>query len=135
MWDPSWESPKIFDFATQIPGGKVLGKTVGRWLNTHSSPPAIFFSDSQDCILASTADDEEPLPWQDAETRGFDIYGQLEESPLNLVAVDEKRVYRAVDTLMEDEGITRTSRGSSEVDDTFRYRKFIESKSSPDTRK
>ena len=131
LWDPSWESPKIIDFAAQIPGVKVIGKTVGRWLNTESGPPAIFFSDSQDCILASISEDGEPLPWQDAESRGFDIYGQQEESPLNLVAGDEKRPYGRVDGLMEDEGGTRMSGGSSEVDDTFRFRKFVEPKPPP----
>lgn len=130
-WDPSWESPKIIDFVSQIPGGKVIGKTVGRWLNTESGSPAIFFSDSQDCILVTISDDEGELPWQDAEARGFDIYGQQEESPLNLVAADEKKLYRRVDMLMEDDGMTRMSGGSSEVDDTFRFRKFVEPKSSP----
>lgn len=130
IWDPSWRSPKIIDFVSQIPGGKVIGKTVGRWLNVESGAPAIFFSDSQDCILASTADDEEALPWQDAEARGFDIYGQQEESPLSLVAADEKRPYGRIGTLVEDEGMTRMS-GGSEVDDTFRFRKFVEPKSSP----
>lgn len=121
----------IIDFASQIPGCKVIGKTVGRWLNTESGSPAIFFSDSQDCILASIADDEEELPWQDAEVRGFDIYGQQEESPLSLVAADEKRPYGRVGMLMEDEDMTRMSGGSSEVDDTFRFRKFINPDSSP----
>jgi hypothetical protein len=130
LWDPSWEAPKIIDFASQIPDGKVIGKTVGRWLNTESGAPAIFFSDSQDCVLASISD-EEDLPWQDAESRAFDIYGQREESPLSLVPADEKRPYGRVDMLMEDDGITRMSGGSSEVDDTFRFRKFVEPKSSP----
>jgi hypothetical protein len=131
VWDPSWKSPKIIDFASQIPGGKVIGKTVGRWLNTASGAPAIFFSDSQDCVLASISDEGEDLPWQDAEARGFDTYIQREESPLSLVAADEKRPYGRVDMLMEDDGVTRMSGGSSEVDDTFRFRKFVEPKSSP----
>jgi hypothetical protein len=134
IWDPSWDSPKIIDFASQIPGGKVIGKTVGRWLNALSSAPAIFFSDTQDCILASVSgpDDSPALPWQDAETRGFDIYGQQEESPLNLVAADEKKPYMKVsDVLMEEDGMTRMSGGSEEVDDTFRFRKFVEPAKNP----
>ena len=133
MWDPSWEAPRIVDFASQIPGGKVIGKTVERWLNnTGSASPAIFFSDSQDCILASLSEPGEDLPWQDAEARGFDIYGQQEESPLSLVAAgDEKRAYGKVEMLMGEAGVTRMSGGSSEVDDTFRFRKFVEPKSSP----
>jgi hypothetical protein len=79
------------------------------------------------------SDDGEDLPWQDAKVREFDIYGQREESPLSLVAADEKlqQPYGRVDMLTEDDGVTRMSGGSSEVDDTFRFRKFVESKSSP----
>ena len=131
VWDSSWGSPKVIDFASQFPGGNVIRKTVGRWLSTELGPSAIFFSDSQDCILASISDAGEDLPWQDAEARGFDIYGQREESPLSLVAADEKGPYGRVDMLMEDDGVTRASGGSSEVDDTFRFRKFVEPKSSP----
>ncbi|KAG0646725.1 WD repeat-containing [Hyphodiscus hymeniophilus] len=133
LWDPSWESPKIIDFAAQIPGGKVIGKTVGRWMNAESGSPVIFFSDSQDCILASIGDNGEELPWQAAEARGFDIYGQQEESPLSLVSAGEKRTYGRVDMLMEDQDVTGMNGGSSEVDDTFRFRKFIEPRSSPRT--
>ncbi|KAN0115491.1 hypothetical protein V8E51_005035 [Hyaloscypha variabilis] len=126
LWDPSWATPKIIDFAAQIPGGKVIGKTIGRWLNAQSSSPAIFFSDSQDCILASIPGSEgEEVPWQDAEVRGFDIYGQQEESPLNLVPANEKRVYSRVSELMDD-GLTGMSGGTDEVEDTFRFRKFVE---------
>jgi hypothetical protein len=126
LWDPSWVSPRIIDFTAQIPGGKVIGKTIGRWLNAQSASPAIFFSDSQDCILASIpGNDEEEVPWQDAEVRGFDIYGQQEESPLNLVPADEKRVYSRISGLMDD-GMTGMSGGTDEVEDTFRFRKFVE---------
>ena len=126
LWDPSWGTPKIIDFAAQIPGGKVIGKTIGRWLNSPSASPAIFFSDSQDCILASIpGSEEEEVPWQDAEVRGFDIYGQQEESPLNLVPADEKRVYSRVSELLDD-GMTGMSGGTDEVEDTFRFRKFVE---------
>lgn len=78
LWDPSWESPKIVDFASQLPGVKIIGKTVGRWLNVESAVPSLFFSDSQDCLLASvsSAGDSSPLPWQDAEAKAFDIYGK-----------------------------------------------------------
>ncbi|PMD66819.1 uncharacterized protein K444DRAFT_624293 [Hyaloscypha bicolor E] len=126
LWDPSWSTPKIVDFAAQIPGGKVIGKTIGRWLNAQSGSPAIFFSDSQDCILASIpGSEDEEAPWQDAEVRGFDIYGQQEESPLNLVPADGKRIYSRVSELMDD-GLTGMSGGTDEVEDTFRFRKFIE---------
>jgi hypothetical protein len=130
LWDPSWESPKIIDFAAQLAGGKVIGKTIARWLNAECPSPAIFFSDSQDCIMASISTPDSPtdLPWKDAEVRAFDIYGQREESPLALVPADEKRPYGRVtmDALMDSDGRTRMSGGSDEVEDTFRFRKFLE---------
>ncbi len=128
LWDPSWQHPQIIDFAAQIPGGKVLGKTIARWLNVPHSHPAIFFSDSQDCILASISDDVDgEVPWHGAEIRNFDIYGQREESPLNLVPADEKRPFRkARVSEMVDDTVPRLSGGSEEVEDTFRFRKFVE---------
>ncbi|KUJ13075.1 uncharacterized protein LY89DRAFT_737971 [Mollisia scopiformis] len=129
LWDPSWESPKVIDFAKQIPGGKLLGKTAVRWLN--ASQPAIFFSDSQDCILASLSEDESEVPWRDAEVRGFDIYGQREESPLQLVPADEKggkgkvSIADLIDEESEEGGMMMSG-GSDEVDDTFQFRKFVD---------
>jgi len=125
LWDPTWESPKILDFAAQLPGGKTTGKTVGRWLNTTSTTPTIFFSDSQDCILASVSEpDDSPVPWQEAEARGVDIYGRREESPLNLVAADEKRSFSRVSEVVDDDSITGLSGGSDDlVEDTFFFRK------------
>lgn len=126
LWDPSWETPKAIDFAREIPGNKVLGKTVVRWLNVASEQAALLFSDSQDCILASVSDCDEEVPWCEAGLRGFDIYGQREESPLNLVPADEKGGRVTVESLMDDsEGLTGMSGGSEEVDDTFRFRKFV----------
>ncbi|KAF8852339.1 hypothetical protein BDZ45DRAFT_600095 [Acephala macrosclerotiorum] len=129
LWDQSWESPKIIDFAKQIPGGKLLGKTIIRWLNVDSAQPAIFFSDSQDCILASLSDEQDGnVPWQDAETLSFDIYGQREESPLNLVPANEKHANGKVsiaDLIEDDDGMMGMSGGSDEVDDTFQFRKFV----------
>jgi hypothetical protein len=130
LWEPSWQSPKILDFGSQVPEGKIIGKSIARWLNCDSSVPAVFFSDTQDCILASLSEPEEDdLPWQDAGVRGFDIYGQREESPLNLVAADEKTGYaRAhIEALMNGEPtMTGMTGGTDEVDDTFRFKKFID---------
>lgn len=128
LWDPSWQEPKIIDFAAQIPGGKILGKTIARWLNVDSRYPALFFSDSQDCLLASISehDTKEEVPWMDAEVREYDIYGNQEESPLNLVPADEKIRFRRMAVDVMDEGVTGMSGGSEEVDDTFRFKKFIE---------
>ncbi|RDL39390.1 WD40-containing protein [Venustampulla echinocandica] len=129
LWDPSWENPEIIDFAAQMGGNKVLGKTIARWLNTQSASPAMLFSDLHDYLLASiSGSDDDDLPWQDGPTREFDIYGQRQESPLNLVPVNEKRGSHkiSVDALMEDDGFTKMSSGSDEVEDTFQFRKFVE---------
>ncbi|KAF4624422.1 hypothetical protein G7Y89_g13749 [Cudoniella acicularis] len=129
IWEPSWERPEIMDFGEQIPGGKVLGKTITRWLVSDSASPTMLFSDSQDCLLASISEPEDgDLPWQDSEVRGVDIYGQREESPLNLVPANEKR-HRAkasLDSLIMDETFTRMSSGSDEMEDTFHFRKFAD---------
>jgi hypothetical protein len=127
LWDPSWETPKIIDFTSQIPGGELLGKTVGRWLSTESTPPAIFFSDTQDCMLASISESGDgELPWEYSEPRAFDIYGQREESPLNLVPADGKRNGKAAFGPLKDDDIAAGMSGSDEVEDTFRFRKFVD---------
>jgi hypothetical protein len=129
LWEPSWEAPTILNFGLQVPGGKIIGKSVARWLNVNSSIPAVYFSDSQDCTLASFMESEdEELPWQEAVERGLDIYGEMEESPLNLVPANEKRPYRrdTIEALMKDEPtVTGISGYSDEVDDTFQFKKFI----------
>jgi hypothetical protein len=130
LWEPSWDGPRIVDFGSQVPEGKIIGKSIARWLNCSQSVPAIFFSDSQDCILASVSESEEDdLLWQDAGARGFDIYGQREESPLNLVAADEKTTYAKahIEAFMNEEPtITGMTSGTDEVDDTFRFKKFVD---------
>ena len=128
LWDPSWETPKIIDLAEQIPGGKVIGKTIVRWLNVGLPTPTIFFSDSEDCMLISISGKEDQLLWQDAEMRSFDIYGEREESPLTLVPAHEKRPYGrvTVGSLVDDDGIMGSSGGSDEVEDTFRFKKFVD---------
>lgn len=122
LWDPSCDVPKIVDFSASIPGGKVLGKTVVRWLNLESPQPVLFFSDSQDCMLASlseTADGD--LPWDESEPKEYDIYGQREESPLNLVpATKTQRLdITSIDDMMDNS----FSGCSDEMDDTFQFRK------------
>jgi len=127
IWEPSWDQPRIVDFQAQIPGGKLIGKTICRWLNVDSQNPAIFFSDSQDCILASIpSTDDEDVPWQEAQLQSSEAYGQREESPLNLIPADKKQGRVTIEDLMEDEGITGMSGGSDEMEDTFRFRKFVE---------
>jgi hypothetical protein len=131
LWEPTWESPKILDFGTQLPEGKIIGKSVVRWLNLDANIPAVFFSDTQDCILASLSGPEDgDLPWQDAVVRGVDIYGQREESPLNLVPADDRMFRnnkRGIGEFMDEEAtVTGMSGNTDEVDDTFRFKKFVE---------
>jgi hypothetical protein len=130
FWEPTWDNPKIVDFGAQVPGGKIIGKSIGRWLGGSTSP-CVFFSDTQDCMLAVLSDDfeEEILPWQDAIARGLDIYGQREESPLNLVAADEREKtydHVTVKGLLDDDDTTSgMSAGSEEIDDTFQFKRFV----------
>lgn len=93
LWEPSYETPKIIDFSTQLPDGRVMGKAVIRWLSTPPSEdneedgqtPALFFADTQDTLLASLSENEEDVPWNEEKAKAMDIYGQAEESPLNIV--------------------------------------------------
>jgi hypothetical protein len=132
IWEPSWETPKVLDFNTQIPGGKVLGKTVVRWLNIDYPHPVLFFSDSQDCMLASLSRPEDgDLPW-DVSQPEYDIYDQREESPLNLVPSNRIQQHKrsSIDE-MTDNSFTSMSGGSEEMEDTFQFRKFVAPKDSP----
>lgn len=47
LWEPSWESPRILDFSARLPEGKIIGRSIIRWLSTdkETNVPAIFFSD------------------------------------------------------------------------------------------
>ncbi|KAG9239753.1 WD40-repeat-containing domain protein [Amylocarpus encephaloides] len=129
LWDPSWEKPLIINFGPQIPGGKVIGKTIARWLPSESSNPALLFSDAQDCLLVSiSGSNDGELPWHDAEGSGVDMYGHREESPLNLVPAGEKRPGKVtIEALIDEDSFTRMSSGSGseDVDDTFHFRKAV----------
>lgn len=93
IWEPTFGTPRIVDFSAQLPEGRTLGRTVIRWLPTPSSSdieeegqvPALFFADTQDTILASLSENENEVPWNEAKEKAVDIYGQTEESPLNIV--------------------------------------------------
>jgi len=125
LWEPSWESPRILDFAARLPEGKIIGRSIIRWLETpkETSSPSIFFSDSQDCILASISDPEsgEEMPWHNAEIKEVDAYGQLEESPLELVRTDDKihgSGKSIIGSLLGDE----MNFDVDEMEDTFDFR-------------
>ncbi|KAJ8065591.1 hypothetical protein OCU04_006267 [Sclerotinia nivalis] len=128
LWDPSWITPRIITFGMQLPEGKIIGKSIIRWLNVVSAFPSIFFSDSQDCILMSLskAEDTGMVPWHDSEAREVDIYGQTKESPLNLGGVEGRRPFRRAnaDSIADkDNSYLDMSEGSEELDDTFHFRK------------
>jgi hypothetical protein len=132
LWDPSWNSPKIVDFNTQIPGGKVLGKTIVRWLNDDSPFPVLFFSDTQDYMFASLSEVEDgDLPWEDSEAGDYGSHGRRDESPLNLVPAKEKRKHRTDSTDESIDDVMAMSGGSDELEDTFQFRKFVAPKDSP----
>ncbi|CAG8950574.1 hypothetical protein HYFRA_00002783 [Hymenoscyphus fraxineus] len=128
LWDPSWEKPRIINFAQQVPGGKVIGKTVAKWLNSDCSGPALLFSDTQDCLLASLSEEGDgDIPWQDSEGQGVDIYGQRMESSFNLGSMTEKKSSKGtMEALQDEDSFTRMSSGSEEIDDTFNFRRGIE---------
>ncbi|KAI9738148.1 MAG: hypothetical protein M1818_005577 [Claussenomyces sp. TS43310] len=127
LWEPTWDAPKIVNFGSQLPDGKIIGKSVIRWLNCEGPMPALFFSDTQDCMLAALSDGDADPPWHGAVTRGVNIYGEREESPLDLVPADEKQSYGlSVEALMNEEPtMTHISGEDDEMDDTFRFRRFV----------
>ncbi|KAF7879267.1 hypothetical protein EAF04_000464 [Stromatinia cepivora] len=128
LWDPSWDTPRIITFGMRLPEGRIIGKSIIRWLNVVSAFPSIFFSDSQDCILMSLSKPEDTgmAPWHDSKAGEVDIYGQTKESPLNLGGVEGKRPFRRAnaDSIADkDNSYTDMSEGSEELDDTFQFRK------------
>lgn len=127
LWEPSYEVPKIVDFSTQLPEGKMIGKTIIRWLATENDGvPAVFFSDTQDAILGAVTDDtDDDVPWNEAKAKAVDIYGQQEESPLNILdAPYEGDSVRGEEDDRGDEPTMDFSEGDSgEMDDTFQFKK------------
>ncbi|KAL5354427.1 hypothetical protein ACLOAV_000516 [Pseudogymnoascus australis] len=125
VWEPSWEEPKIVNFGTQLPEGKIMGKAVIRWLRaSDSGHPALFFSDTHDCILASISEagaTDVDLPWKDAEEKAVDIYGQLEESPLVLVPAEKGKA--TARQIMDNEPTITTFGALDDMDDTFHFKR------------
>ena len=122
LWDPSWETPQIIDFGAQMPGGKVIGKTIARWLGSDCASPALLFSDSQDCVLASLAGDDEGVPWHDS----LNGNARSDDSMFSLGASEKKNGKVTIEALMEEDSFTRLSEGTEEVDDTFSFRKGLD---------
>ncbi|KHJ35831.1 putative wd40 domain-containing protein [Erysiphe necator] len=51
IWNNSWLSPKIIDFASYFPDGRLIEKTISRWVHTKDLNSCLFFSDAQNCLL------------------------------------------------------------------------------------
>lgn len=136
LWDPSWEKPKIVDFKEEIPGGKILGKSVVRWFEFER--PCVFFSDEQDCLVACLDEGVDGVvPWDEGSGNGISGYGDREESPLQLVPAEKGGKggkggkLRIEDLITDKEGSfgdmgMNMSGGSEEVDDTFQFRRFVD---------
>ena len=135
LWEPSFESPKIVDFSSQLPEGRVFGKAVVRWLDNNvdedndaqSQMPALFFADTQDTILASLSDSAENVPWNEAKAKAVGICKQTEESPLNIVDMLYHESLREEYVSPEGNGTILTL-GEEDVtdgdmDDTFHFKK------------
>lgn len=126
LWEPSYEVPRIIDFSTQLPDGNVIGKILLKWLISESETiPVLFFSDTQDAILAAVTDDaDEDVPWNEAAVTPPEIERQ-EESPLNLVDEPYEDDGMPGDKRDEDEpSLNSFEEGdTAEMDDTFQFKK------------
>lgn len=125
IWEPSWEEPRIVDFGTQIAGNQIIGRSIARWLDSEHTVPAIFFTDTQDCILAALTESEDDLvPWQGAVALGTDLYGSRAESTLEFVEPPQEDV-GGVEESMLDEGETWNGDFDDtvdDIDDTFHFK-------------
>ncbi|KAL3418030.1 WD40 domain-containing protein [Phlyctema vagabunda] len=138
LWKASWGTPKIINFKNHLPGGKIIGKSIIRWLNVEAKSPVLFFSDSQDFLLASISEpgDQEKLPWESPSTRDVSMSSKPDESSFNFTGMDENMSVQQgnIDVSMGDEdtmmGISDGSEGSEGADDTFQFRKFVEPRGS-----
>lgn len=134
LWEPSFEVPRIVDFGAQLPEGRTMGKTVIRWLPTNGEDdsrtpaPALFFADAHDTILASLSESSEDVPWNEAKAKAVDIYGQTEESPLNIVDMPYHESMRGDMPSPEGDATIMTLGEEDEteegdMDDTFHFKK------------
>ena len=121
VWDPLSEGPRSVDFGQRLPGAKAGSRPRALWLRgvDPSSPPLLFFSDSQNYVLACVGETEPgPAPWGDAEFYGPGLtaerHDDREESPLHLVPASGAR--REGPNLEEDDDY-------SELEDTFVHKR------------
>ncbi|TQS36626.1 hypothetical protein Golomagni_02917 [Golovinomyces magnicellulatus] len=79
FWHPSWSAPHILDFAAHLSEGRVLGKTVTRWIQTEAVNPTLFFSDSQECVLVRfrAMDDYSGITEDSLQTREMESQEEL----------------------------------------------------------
>lgn len=76
-WDPLAEGPQTCDFSASLPNGSVQA----HWLDIPNLEPGAFLaSDSQNCLFASLAEnDDERVPWS-TDTDDSDSLDQTEHS-------------------------------------------------------
>lgn len=117
VWDPLSEGPRSVDFARNLPGAKAGSRPRALWLEV--DPPSVFFSDTQNYLLACLGEaDHVPAPWSDPEFSGPMLSARAreerDESPLHLVPASGPRP--EVPDLQEDDDY-------SELEDTFVYKR------------
>ncbi|KAI1808428.1 hypothetical protein F4811DRAFT_238539 [Daldinia bambusicola] len=116
VWDPLSHGPRSVDLAHRLPGSVNNSKMYATWLRKTAESPALFFSDSATCMMASLADsDEEALPWRDAST------------PINTIGHgDDMGMQSSIRPASpsedaEDSILINIDDDTSEPDDTFQF--------------
>ncbi|KAI1375027.1 hypothetical protein F4677DRAFT_151440 [Hypoxylon crocopeplum] len=115
VWDPLSLGPRPIDMAHQLPG-EISGKMHATWLRTKTESAAIFFTNDTACMVASLADSE-ALPWQDGCAPAISVgheddIGMQSSRP----ASPSEGADDSIDIDVDDY--------TSELDDTFQFRKF-----------
>ncbi|KAK3504545.1 WD40 repeat-like protein [Neurospora crassa] len=117
VWDPLSEGPQSVDFSQQLSGFKAVGKWHASWLGLDASTPlSIFYSDTQNYVLASLADsDRESLPWINPRNPQGGDGPSRAESPLELVPATE-------DEADEEDALQTGDDGDIVMEDTYGYK-------------
>ncbi|KAI0131663.1 hypothetical protein F4776DRAFT_655169 [Hypoxylon sp. NC0597] len=120
VWDPLSNGPRSINTARQFPGTP-SGKTYATWLRTNTESATIFLTDNSTCMIASLAEsDAETLAWQDEPVATSPMSHEddidVQSSPRLTSPLED-----AEDSINFDVDDDYTS----ELDDTFQFRKFI----------
>ncbi|KAJ2894158.1 WD40 domain-containing protein [Zalerion maritima] len=135
VWDPLWQGPRAVNFVDRLAEQRVVGRSRWSWLDVQADSAALFFADSKEAMFASIAEsDEELLPWEsheqgqqqqhEREANSFSgSSGHREESPLELIPAED--VQGEGYNLVTDEEEEVAVVDITELDDTFRFKKFV----------